>query len=73
MGENALATLVELGHQLAWRRHHNQSDLDTENVIFLDVLGLAMVSHLLDDIRIRPERHRLSAGNLRQCCNELAK
>jgi len=43
MGENALATTVELGKELARRRAKNNTDLDTENVIFFDVLGLFMV------------------------------
>ena len=46
MGDNALAVLVEFGNQLALRRHQNKTDLDTEKVIFLDVLGFFMVCWL---------------------------
>lgn len=47
MGENALAVLVEFGNQLATRRHQKNLKLDTEKVIFLDVLGIFMVSTLI--------------------------
>ena len=43
MGENALATTVELSKELARRRAKNVTNLDTENVVFFDVLGLFMV------------------------------
>ena len=47
MGENSLAAVKELGKQLALRRHQKVDKLDTEKVIFFDVLGLFMVSQIV--------------------------
>ena len=38
-----MATTVELSKELARRRAKNATTLDTENVVFFDVLGLFMV------------------------------
>lgn len=49
MGVNTLAAAKELGNQLALRRKSKIETLDTEKVIFFDVLGLFMVSDACPD------------------------